>query len=143
MRLFLLSLVFLMGACATHKTELTLYSTFVDYKSNISKDNITEVSPKFFSEQLLSKLNLNSSEIIEQLLFKNYMAREVNHLETIGEGFSCLTVNGYDTEDMPISFNLKYIDSNHRWLIDEINVLFVSAEDKFSKVAKCPSVFNS
>ncbi|UJF22833.1 hypothetical protein [Shewanella sp. OMA3-2] len=143
MRLFLLALVFLLGACVTHKAELTLYSTFVDYKSNTSGSNIIEVSPKFFSKQLLSGLNLDSSGVIDQLLFKNYMDSEVNHLEIIGDDFSCLTVNGYDTESMPISFNLKFIESNHRWLIDEINVLFINSEVEFSQVAKCPSAYNS
>ncbi len=143
MRYLLLSLVLFLGGCATYKSELTLYSTFVDYKSNLSSDNINEVSPEFFSDKLLSKLKLDSSEIIDQLLFKNYMIKELNHFEIIGNDFNCLTINGYDTENMPISFNLKYIDSNERWLIDEINVLFVSEEVEFSKIAKCPSVYNS
>jgi len=143
MRFILLLFVLVLGACATHVPDEVLYSNFLDYKSNITRGNIIESSPNFFSKQLLDKLNLTSSEVTEQLLFKNYMAKQINNIEIIGDSFGCLTVNGYDLENMPMSFNLKYIEVEQRWLIDEINVLFANNEADLSKVPKCPSEYNN
>ncbi|GAA6170658.1 hypothetical protein NBRC116592_03280 [Colwellia sp. KU-HH00111] len=143
MRVLLFLCTLLLGSCATHEQGKSLYSTFLDYESNTSKSNIIQSSPSFFSKNLLNQLNLNSLEVAEQLLFKGYMAKKINNFEMILGTSGCLTINGFDSENMPISFNLKYIKSEQRWLIDEINVFFASDEADFSQTAKCPSEYNN
>jgi len=143
MRLFLLICTLLLGACSTHEKDTPLYSTFLDYELNTSTSNIIQRSPNFFSDNLLKKLNLSSAEVTGQLLFKGYMVKPINNIETIMGNSGCLTINGFDSEKMPILFNLKYIKSEPRWLIDEINVFFASNEADFSKTVKCPSEYNN
>ncbi len=143
MRVLLFICTLFLGACATHQQAPPLYSAFVEYDSNTSRNNIIQSSPNFFSKNLLNKLNLSSSAVAEQLLFKGYMAKQINNVESVMGTSGCLTINGVDSESMPISFNLKYIKSEERWLIDEINVFFASSEADFSQTAKCPSEYNN
>jgi len=71
------------------------------------------------------------------------MEKKSSNIEAITNNSGCLTINGYDLENMPISFNLKYIKSEPRWLIDEINVSFVNNKEDFSETAKCPNINNN
>ena len=143
MRVLLFICILFLGACATYQQAPPLYSAFLEYDSITSRNNIIQSSPNFFSENLLNKLTLSSSAVAEQLLFKEYMAKQINNVETVMGTSGCLTINGVDSESMPISFNLKYIKSEERWLIDEINVFFASSVADFSQTAKCPSEYNN
>jgi len=138
MRHLMIIFALLLIGCGTTKQDTLLYSTFLDYKESTNTANIAEISSDFFSENLLNNEDLSKPGLVEQLLFKTYMIKYVNSLEVRMETSGCLVINGFDSDNMPISFKLKYIESEPRWKIDEINVYFVNSVSEFSKVAKCP-----
>ncbi|WDE05202.1 hypothetical protein SG34_028570 [Thalassomonas viridans] len=142
----LLFVVVLMSivSCTAKITEKSLYKQFSAYALTANNNNILSQSPKFFSKRLLAQANsskASQAEIAGQLLFKQYMATQVNSFEVITDNSGCLTVNGYDSENMPLSFNLKYIHNQEKWLIDDINISFVNSEADFSTSAQCPGEY--
>ena len=138
--LFCLILALFIASCATlPNPPSVLYQEFSQYENSTNRDNIIEVASNFFSPSLLGKNYQANPDALSQLLFKNYMASTESHFEKIDEQEGCLTINGYDEENYPLIFSLKYISHNNHWLIDKIHVVFVENKIDFSDRAKCPS----
>src|SRR5690554_1318680 len=116
-----------------------MYQEFSPHENTASRDSTAERASNFFNPSLLGKNYQVLSDALSQLLFKNYMASTESHFEKIDEQEGCLTINGYDEENYPLIFSLKYISNNNHWLIDKIHVVFVENKIDFSDRAKCPS----
>ncbi len=81
--------------------------------------------------------------IQSQLLFKDYMARrEGNTIQSTRNEEVCLTVNGYDKDNLPITFHLGYALENSIWKINGIEVKFLESTEEFESQAKCPQKTN-
>lgn len=129
------------GCAAIHSTSSVLYEEFVQYKNGANKNNIIEVADHFFSSSLLGKNYRNNPDAATQLLFKNYMVNTYSHHEKQNDRGGCLTINGYDEDGSPLTFSLKYVSGDERWLIDKIHVVFVEDEKGFTNIAKCPDEY--
>lgn len=143
MKSVLSSLLFalLITSCATVHNSSVLYREYSQYENGANKNNIIEVAHKFFSPSLLGKSYQTNPDAISQLLFKNYMVNTDSHHEKINGLEGCLTINGYDEENSPLIFSLKYISRKDHWLIDNIHIVFIESEKDFSSSAKCPSEY--
>ncbi len=69
------------------------------------------------------------------------MFTTADHYEEIQSPNGCLTINGYDEENAPLIFSLKYISNEGGWLIDKIHIVFIENKNDFSKEAKCPDSY--
>jgi len=139
--IFSLTLSLLIMSCSNVHNSSELYREYSRYNKSASKSNIIEVASNFFSPNLLGTNYRSNPDAVSQLLFKNYMANVGNHHEKKNVHDGCLTINGYDEENAPLIFSLKYISLDGRWLIDNIHVVFVENENEFSSSAKCPSEY--
>ncbi|MEQ3694056.1 MAG: hypothetical protein ABNH16_03950 [Thalassolituus sp.] len=137
---FCLVLSLFITSCATLRNSTpVLYLEFSQYEISANENNIIELAGNFFSSSLLGNNYQDNPDAASQLLFKNYMLNTDGHFEKINKQEGCLTINGYDEENSPLIFSLKYILSDNQWLIDEIHVVFVENKSDFSSSAKCPS----
>ncbi len=134
-----------MASCASIENEPddTLYSKYVMYSSEADEDSIKVLYSKYFSNDLLGSESINDPEVVEQLLFKEYMKNYSNHVEKIANRAGCLTVNGFDEENKPITFNLEYTAYHGQWLISDIHILFLDDESKFLDIARCPDYYRN
>ena len=137
-----LVLILFSSSCsfANNSQSSTLYSTFLKYENTVNEINIIEVAADFFSSEILKRSGEDDS-YTEQLLFKAYMTTKDSHFEKVNTEQGCLTINGYDEDNAPIIFSLKYIPNNESWLIDEIHIAYFDSEKDFTKSAKCPTDF--
>jgi len=122
-------------------TEPTLYLAYEGYRHEVSKENIQASYTKYFSHDLVAGKNIENKEVVDQLLFKDYMSRMDSHHENIRGQKGCLTINGYDKEGMPLSFNIEYVPIDQRWLIRAIEILFVNDVHEFSQKGRCPGEY--
>ncbi len=138
-----LPIIYLLLSCANinDKPNDVLYNKYLMYSSEVNANNIKKLYPKYFSSDLLKTESINDPEVKDQLLFKEYMKSYLSHSENIVNKIGCLTINGFDEEKKPISFNLEYINNNSSWLINSIHILFLKDESKFSDTAKCPNYY--
>lgn len=123
---------------ASTPTEPILYLAYEGYRHEVSKGNIQASYTKYFSHDLVAGKSIENKEVVDQLLFKDYMTREDSHHETIRGQKGCLTINGYDKEGMPLSFNIEYVPIDQCWLIRAIEILFVNDAHEFSLKGRCP-----
>ena len=137
--LFLILALFITSCATLHNSSSVLYQKYLQYESTANKNNIIEVASNFFSPSLLGKNYRSNPDAVSQLLFKNYMVNTDSYFEKISEQEGCLTINGYDEDNFPLIFSLKYALSNGNWLIDNIHVVFVESKSDFSNDVKCPS----
>lgn len=132
--------LFITGCATVHDPSL-LYGEYSHYENGVNKNNIIEVASNFFSPSLLGNEYQTDPDATSQLLFKNYMVSTDSHYESANDLEGCLTINGYDEENFPLIFSLKYISRKGHWLIDNIHVVFVESKEDFSSSAKCPSEY--
>lgn len=139
-KIFCLILSLFITSCAIlSNSQSVLYKEYTKYENGANRNNIIEVAINFFSPSLLGNNYQDNPDAASQLLFKNYMLNTDSHFEKINNQEGCLTINGYDEENSPLIFSLKYVSNNNQWLIDEIHVVFVENESDFSSSARCPS----
>jgi len=136
-----IAILFIASCATTHKAPSILFQTYSKYKESTNENNIKEIANIYFSQSLLGKNYLTNPDATSQLLFKDYMITIVNHYEQIKFQNGCLTINGYDEENAPLIFSLKYILKNGNWLIDKIHVVFIESKNDFSQEAKCPKSY--
>ncbi len=132
----------LIFSCASVETKNSLFDSYKKYGSTSNKKNIASIYSDFFSHDLLGSENISDPEVIDQLLFKDLMAKYHSHYEEIYGEFGCLTINGYDNENGVVAFNLKYILRGEDWLIREIHIFYPENESDLSNTAKCPGDYN-
>lgn len=135
--------VFITSCASLHHPSSILYQEFSRYEDSVDERNVLDVANEFFTRSLLGSTYQSNPDAVGQLLFKDYMAKKHSHFEKIKNQEGCLTINGYDDQDAPLIFSLKYVSSNERWLIDKIHIVLIEDRSGFSKSAKCPSEYSS
>ncbi len=135
----LLLIVTITGCATVDSHTSALFSEFLRYEEGTNKSNIIEIADRYFSPSLLGESYKINFEVESQLLFKEYMAAIDGHYESVSGKEGCLIINGYDEDESPVVFSLKYISDNGHWLIDEIHIVYVETDKAFSDVAICPS----
>ncbi len=111
-------IVLFFTACSTLHKDVELYKEFEKYKQFSSKNSSYT---KFFTNPITEKINENNKS---QLLFSQYMSKELNHFSITRENIGCLTINGLSAENEAIAFFLEYKNENDKWLISDIDISF-------------------
>ncbi|CAA0118128.1 Uncharacterised protein [BD1-7 clade bacterium] len=129
-------LCFAFGCTAT-KNSSSLFSEYESYLRDVNRENLSKVYSGYFSPALLEGESIHNLDVVDQLMFKNYMDRMDSHFQSKGNSVGCLSVNGFDLENMPVTFRLRYSKPTN-WLIEEVQVRFVNSITDFDRSAKCP-----
>lgn len=116
----------------------SLLATYANYLANASEENISETYWQYFSKEALTGVEVSSPTIKEQLLFKQLMRSTSSVYEAYFNNYGCLSVNGKDSNDEPITFNIEYEIDNSQALISHIDVQLHNSEKEFPTKATCP-----
>ena len=116
-----------------------LYSAYQRFRGEVHSENIHTRYAEFFSPDILDGQDAANKDVLQQLLFDDYMVRVHSHHEKISDDKGCLTVNGFDQMGKPLSFNIEYVSVSQRWLIRATDIVFVSSARAFSPRGRCPS----
>mgnify|MGYP000400938159 CR=1 FL=1 len=128
----------LIGCAATK--PVSLYQTYSDYSQQMNSENVQQLAPTYFSSNLLPKSFADAS-VTQQLLFKNMMAKPLQHNELVTGNTGCLAVVGQDNEQQPLQFNLAYRAQNDSWLIDKVHVAFLEQFTELPAITNCAELF--
>ncbi len=116
----------------------SLLATYANYLANASEENISETYWQYFSKEALTGIEVSSPTTKEQLLFKHLMRSTSSVYEAYVNNYGCLSVNGKDSNDEPITFNIEYEIDNSQALISHIDVQLHNSEKEFPTKATCP-----
>lgn len=114
----------------------------VNRAAHFNTANLVALAPEYFSTSLLPT-ELNDNSVRPQLLFKNLMAEPLQHTELIVGNSGCLAVVGKDSEQQPVQFNLGYRLEANKWLIDQIDVIFLAQPTQLGAITSCDGLFAS
>ena len=132
------ALLVLIGCTATK--PVSLYQTYTDYSNQMNSENVEQLAPVYFSSNLLPT-SYNDASVTQQLLFKNMMAKPLQHQELITGNSGCVAVVGQDNEQQPLQFNLAYRAKNDSWLIDQVHVVFLEQFIELKPITNCAELF--
>ncbi len=132
------ALLALIGCAATK--PVSLYKTYTDYSSQMNSENVEQLAPVYFSSNLLPQ-SFSDTSVTQQLLFKNMMAKPLQHQELITGNSGCVAVVGQDNEQQPLQFNLAYRAENDSWLIDQVHVVFLEQFTELKPITNCAELF--
>lgn len=136
---FLLAATLLWSFNAISKpTPPSLLATYANYLANASEENISETYWQYFSKEALTGIEVSSPTTKDQLLFKQLMRSTSSVYEVHFNDYGCLSVNGKNSNDEPITFNIEYEIENSRALISHIDVQLHNSEKEFPTKATCP-----
>lgn len=133
--------VLVLTGCAATK-PVSLYQTYTDYSNQMNSENAQQLAPAYFSPNLLPESFADTS-VTQQLLFKNMMAKPLQHKELVTGNTGCLAVVGQDNEQQPLQFSLAYRAENNSWLIEQIHVVFLEQLTELKAITSCAELFPS
>ncbi|MEH8016368.1 hypothetical protein MN202_03930 [Rheinheimera muenzenbergensis] len=132
------ALLALIGCAATK--PVSLFQTYTDYSSQMNAENVEQLAPIYFSSNLLPQ-SFSDASVTQQLLFKNMMAKSLQHKELITGNSGCVAVVGQDNEQQPLQFNLAYRAENDSWLIEQVHVVFLEQFTELKPITNCAELF--
>ncbi|WP_215396385.1 hypothetical protein [Rheinheimera oceanensis] len=106
----------------------------------MNSENVEQLAPVYFSSNLLPQ-SFSDTSVTQQLLFKNMMAKPLQHQELITGNSGCVAVVGQDNEQQPLQFNLAYRAENDSWLIDQVHVVFLEQFTELKPITNCAELF--
>lgn len=136
--IFILSLAFTMAGCATLSDDANLYEVYRSYTDSVSVNNVKDKAPDYLTSRMLSAMNLENHLVTgEFVVFDRYFEREVNHFESIKGDVGCLSVNGFNKNEEPITLNIEYHHTDG-WRIDYVHVDLKESPSDFQRKISCP-----
>jgi len=138
MVIFLLSLTFMLAGCATLADDGDLYKVYRSYTDSVSVNNVKKNAPDYLTQRMLRAMNLENPLVTgEFVIFNRYFDREINHFENIKGDVGCLSVNGFNKDEEPITLNIEYHYTDG-WRIDYVHVDLKESPSDFQRKISCP-----
>ncbi len=146
--IYLCSFVLLSG-CSLLITENSLYSMYGDYSAKLKAsgdytdkelDNLfNHFTPRYQTEVLNGREP--STEVIKHLIIHYFstpldLINTLSHYETNNKDNSCLLINTTNRKNERVSLYITYVNNNS-WLIDNVNVEYLSEHEKYLKTPIC------
>lgn len=123
------------------QVQPSLLSAYSSYLTNANAQNISQTFEQYFTKAAVEDLNIEDTATKEQLLFKNFMAVTISVYESHSDSFGCLSVNGKNSSNDPITFNIEYITDQGRALMSHIDMQLHNSIGDFPTEATCPKEY--
>ena len=143
------SLVFLLPliACSTaynSSSSPALYQVYTIFKNEVTY-NLNRMDYRQYFDKALLAENANASDTDLRQELKEFIANiatEKDHYEKkVDDNTGCLSINGYNSEQRPITLNFEYRQSIDKWVIKQMDAHLLRNNGEFSKKATCPKEY--
>lgn len=137
----LFTLVLSFGFSSYAHVQPSLLNAYSSYLTNANAQNISQTSEQYFVKSVVEGLDLEDTVTKEQLLFKDFMTVTISLYESQTGDRGCLSVNGKNSSNDPITFNIAYSIAKNQALISQIDMQLHSSTDDFPTEATCPEEY--
>lgn len=103
----------------------------------------TDIGLTFFTDNFVSSRQPYVEYSNEILFYRLIHGKPASSFYQLTESNACGSVNGYDRDNLPVTFFLRYIADGKLWKIDEVHIAYWEDESMFPEKALCPRKFNS
>jgi len=137
----ILSILFalVISSCSVHKSEtVQLFDAYNKLSQETKYGDILAHRNEYFTSTYLKGVNPDDKDSIFLLRLTNYVDENLSHYQSIEDGSACLSINGTDENNEPLSLHIEYKKTNGKWLINYMFVHFLENSSSFSKSVICP-----
>ncbi|PXF31408.1 hypothetical protein WH50_10040 [Pokkaliibacter plantistimulans] len=123
-----------------------LLDAFNKFSLEVNESNAFEKGPSFFTKEFIKEAQFSKDpDVNEKSLLRAYTMHEMVkkrensfEMQEKGSALGCLTINGYNSTDEPLSIFILYKNSESHWLVSQVHVEFLNEGDAFTDHAQCP-----
>ncbi|MEJ2042650.1 MAG: hypothetical protein P8X89_05185 [Reinekea sp.] len=106
-----------------------LYKAYASYLSNQQSLSFY-FSPDILEHNLLE--DLHPTHYVH-----DWMTVEASHVENIETESGCLSINGFNSYNDPLTLSLTFVNYDGHWVIDYRLIDYLNDETEFSSKARC------
>jgi len=133
----ILSLLF--SSCAALKTDTAqLYDAYNKLSQEVKNGEIVLNRSEYFTTNYLKEVNPNDKNSLLLLKLSNYIYKDVSHYQIFNNNMGCLSINGIDKNNEPLSLHVEYNKKNDAWLVNYVFLSFIENRSAYTKEAICP-----
>ncbi len=140
MKLFisLILSLFLYGCSVFNVEQADLYEIYT--RQVMAAENSTTVANRksFFTSEYLEKVDVADEKSLLLLNLSKYIDQEMSHYQKIDGRAGCLSVNGIDASEEPLSLHVEYKQEKGSWLVDYMFLHFMESSKDYVGEAICP-----
>jgi hypothetical protein len=128
---------FLLFGCSQIKENTDLFGIYGNY---IKSAKETEVVFNMLTSELRVKINnLGSDQFPIITSFPTVISNSKNHYQVIDKAKGCLTINGFDKSNSPVSLYIEYTNENNKWLLSFVEIYYLESPHDFVHTGVCPT----
>ncbi len=129
----------IISGCSPYKYEsVQLFDVYYKLRSEVKSGDILRQKDNYFTSEYLLGVNANDNKSGYILRLTGYIERSISHYQSIAGDSACLTINGLDENNEPLSLHVEYKKYNRKWLVNYMFVHFLESSKDFSKSVICP-----
>lgn len=129
----------LLLACSQVSEDENLYSQYELYREQAVKMHVS-VIPEMLSSDLQQKYkSSDESEFPILTSFYSVLHSIKDHYQSISSTKGCLTVNGFDEANSPVSLRIEYVNERNDWYLSYVEIFYLDTVNEFGASAVCPT----
>jgi len=134
-----LILSFTLFACSILKVEQTdLYKEYVKQTQAVKNNTIVANRKLFFTSEYLKEVDLTDEKSLLPLKLSKYIHQVSSHYQKLEGQKGCLSVNGIEINEDPVTIYVEYKKEQDLWLVDYMFLHLVENYEDYAKEALCP-----
>lgn len=117
--------------------------TFSQLTQTPLSSTTTDIGQTFFTENFVTSRQPYVEYSNEILFYRLIHGNPASSFYKLTGSTACGSVNGYDRDNLPVTFFLSYIVDGKLWKIDEVHIAYWEDESMFPEEALCPRQLSS
>jgi len=129
--------IFLLFSCSQIKENTNLFGQYEHY---IKSAKETEIVFNMLASELSVKIkNLGSDQFPVITGFPTVISNTKSHYQIIDKAKGCLTINGFDKGNSPVSLYIEFTNENNKWLLSFVEIYYLESPNEFMYTGVCPT----
>ncbi len=138
----LIAVCFLYACVAVHNSEVDLYKEYLTYVGML-KNHDFDGATKMLSARYRNLMQENALRIEEDSVstLDHKIEKEIAVFQQVEDDTGCLTFNGFNSKEEPLTMSLRFKHEKNGWKIDFPYLMFWDDVDEFPDEADCPTPY--
>lgn len=130
--------ILMLSACNQVKNT-NLYNTYEAYLET-RRLNKEEIVVSMLSGELRKRVfALGKEEFPIIAGFPETLSEVISHYQLIESDKGCLSINGYNKSQSPITLNIEYLFENNQWLLSFVEIYYLDTTKDYADKGICPA----
>lgn len=128
----------LLLACSQVSQDESLYGRYELYREQAVKMQVSVVMELLSSDLQQKYKSSDESEFPILTSFYSVLHSTKDHYQSINNAKGCLTVNGFDEANSPVSLRMEYHFERNDWYLSYVEIFYLDTVNEFGAAGVCP-----